>query len=130
MNHRHLEVAPGTPPEAQPLAAIVDILQRGDLDDWRPIARAIRRDPMGEFADKVLRLLDAYPMYGTSSLWRSWIECVAGPAPGCQATRHPQITRAIKSPGRIPVVGSPETRKIPTPVWSSAKDSQTNWRRH
>ena len=74
MNHRHLEVASGTPAEALPLAAIVDILQRGDLDEWRPIARAIRRDPMGELADKVLRLVDAYPMYGTSSLWRSWID--------------------------------------------------------
>ena len=74
MNHRHLEVVSGTPAEALPLAAIVDILQRGDLDDWRPIARAIRRDPMGELAAKVLRLVDAYPMYGTSSLWRSWID--------------------------------------------------------
>ena len=74
MNHRHLEVVSGTPVEAQPLAAVVDILQRGDLDEWRPIARAILRDPMGEFAGKVLRLVDAYPMYGTSSLWRSWID--------------------------------------------------------
>ena len=74
MNHRHIEVISGTPVETQPLAAIVDILQRGDLDEWRPIARAILRDPIGEFADKVLRLVDAYPMYGTSSLWRSWID--------------------------------------------------------
>lgn len=96
MNHRHLEVAPGTPPEAQPLAAIVDILQRGDLDDWRPIARAIRRDPMGEFADKVLRLVDAYPMYGTSSLWRSWIHRCRARAEGSHPSSpgHPgdQVT--------------------------------------
>ena len=74
MNHRHIEVVSGTTVEARPLAAIVDILQRGDLDEWRPIARAILRDPMGKFADRVLRLVDAYPMYGTSSLWRSWID--------------------------------------------------------
>lgn len=53
MIHRHLEVPDTAPPEAQPLARIVDILQRGDLDDWRPIAQAIRRDPAGQFADRV-----------------------------------------------------------------------------
>ena len=72
--HRHLEVPEGTPPEAQPLARIVDLLQRGDLDDWRPIARAIRRDPAGQLAERVLRLLAAYPTYGTSPLWRAWID--------------------------------------------------------
>ncbi len=74
MNHRHLEIVSGTPVESQPLAAIADVLQRGDLDEWRPIAKAILRDPTGEFAANVLRLVDAYPMYGTSTLWRSWID--------------------------------------------------------
>ena len=74
MIHRHLQISSGTPIEAQPLAAIVDILERGDLDEWRPIAEAVLRDPLGEFAEQVLRLVDLYPMYGTSPLWRSWID--------------------------------------------------------
>ena len=74
MNHRHLQVRPGTPIHEQPSAAIVDMLERGDLDEWRPIADAIRGDPMGPFADRVLRLVDAYRMYRTSPLWRSWID--------------------------------------------------------
>ncbi len=74
MIHRHLEVPDTTPPEAQPLASIVDLLQRGDLDDWKPIAQAIRRNPAGQFAERVLRLLAAYPTYGTSPLWRAWID--------------------------------------------------------
>ena len=74
MIHRHLKVPDTAPPEAQPLARIVDLLQRGDLDDWRPIAQAIRREPNGQFADRVLRLLAAYPSYGTSPLWRAWID--------------------------------------------------------
>ena len=74
MIHRHIATADTAPPERLPLAAIVDLLQRGDLDDWRPIARAIKRDPHGQFADQVLRLLDAYPTYGTSALWRAWID--------------------------------------------------------
>ena len=80
MNHRHLEVVSGTPVEAQPLAAIVDVLQRGDLDEWRPVAMAILQDPTGEFAGNVSRLVDAYPMYGTSTLWRSWIDRCRGRA--------------------------------------------------
>ena len=74
MTHRHLEVSDTDPPEAQPLARIVDLLHRGDLDDWKPIARAIRSDPDGPLADRVLRLLAAYPTYGTSPLWRAWID--------------------------------------------------------
>lgn len=74
MIHRHLEVRGDTPVEQLPLAAIQDILERGDLGDWRPIADAIRRDPGGRLADDVLRLVDAHPAYGTSPLWRSWIE--------------------------------------------------------
>ena len=83
MIHRHLEMTDDAPPERLPLAAIVDLLQRGDLDDWQPIARAIKRDPHGQFADRVLRLLDAYPIYGTSALWRAWIErCRQADQPG------------------------------------------------
>ena len=74
MIHRHVHASPDTPLESQPLAVVVDLLQRGDLDDWGPIARAILRDPRGAFADTVLRLIDAYPMYGTSALWRGWID--------------------------------------------------------
>jgi len=74
VTHRHLDVLPATPVEDLPSAALVDTLQRGDLDAWRPIAQAIAREPDGAFADRVLRLLDAYPAYGVSPLWRAWID--------------------------------------------------------
>lgn len=74
MKHRHLQYATATPAERLPAAAIVDALERGDLDAWQPIAAAVARAPHGDFAKKVMRLLDAYPMYGTSRLWRAWID--------------------------------------------------------
>ena len=74
MKHRHLAYDPETPAERLPSAAIVDILERGDLDDWRPLAAAIAAAPHGPLAARVLRLVSAYPIYGTSSLWRSWID--------------------------------------------------------
>lgn len=74
MKYRHLEVQPDVPIEDLPAAAIVDILERGDLADWKPVAEAIARDPKGQLAEKVMHLVDAYPMYGTSALWRAWID--------------------------------------------------------
>ncbi len=74
MTHRHLEYPSDTPAEELPAAAVVDILERGDLDAWRPIAVAVARDPSGPLAENVMRLVDAFPMYGTSPLWRSWID--------------------------------------------------------
>ena len=74
MIHRHCDVPPDLPAAELPLVAIADILERGDLQDWQPMARAIRRDPWGGLATAVTRLIDAYPQYGTSPLWRAWID--------------------------------------------------------
>jgi DNA-binding XRE family transcriptional regulator len=84
--HRHIVYPAGTPPERLPSAALADILDRGDLDAWRPIAAAIARDPLGPLAEKVMVLLDSFPMYGTSPLWRAWIDrCRARADSGAQA---------------------------------------------
>lgn len=71
---RHLDYAPGTAVTDLGPAAIDALLDRGDLDSWAPLLRAIASEPWGELADTVLRLCDAHPMYGTSTLWRTWIE--------------------------------------------------------
>jgi DNA-binding XRE family transcriptional regulator len=95
MRHRHLEIRSGTPAEELPPAAIVDILARGDLADWKPIAEAIDLDPQGKLADMVMRLVDVYPMYGTSALWRAWID----------------RTRARAEGARRPVIDLPALRR-------------------
>jgi DNA-binding Xre family transcriptional regulator len=87
--HRHLEVRRGAPAEELPSVALVDILERGDLADWQPIAAAIARDPCGKLADRVIHLVNAHPMYGTSPLWRSWIDrCRARAEAGGRQTRE------------------------------------------
>lgn len=72
MNHRHLDYE-GVPEEQRGLAAIDDLLERGDFAAWRPLANAIAADPFGSLADQVLGLCDAHPMQGTGPLWRAWI---------------------------------------------------------
>ncbi len=74
MIHRHLEYDAQASPEAWPLGAIADILERGDLEDWRPLAAAVARNPSGPLAERIERLVDVYPLYGTSPLWRAFIE--------------------------------------------------------
>jgi hypothetical protein len=98
--HRHLELRPGVPAEALPSAAIVDILERGDLADWRPIAAAIARNPHGGIAARVMHLVDAHPMYGTSPLWRSWIDrCRARAEAGGRQTREIGLTELRRELG-------------------------------
>jgi hypothetical protein len=74
MRFRHLDYPESTPVEELGPAALEALLDRGDLESWVPLAQAIRRDPRGPLADRVLSLLEAHPLYGTSALWRAWIE--------------------------------------------------------
>ena len=76
MRHRHIEVADGTPVAELGLDAIDDILDRGDLADWRPLLREVRGDPRGAVSERILHLVDRHPIHGTSALWRSWIEAL------------------------------------------------------
>lgn len=104
MKHRHLDIDPRAPVEELPAAALVDILARGDLEDWRGIAMAVSEDPCGEFAATVGRLVDAYPMYGTSSLFRAWIDRrrARGAAPvGLAAFRRKLGLTQVELAGRI-----------------------------
>ncbi|MGH9062556.1 MAG: hypothetical protein ACRD0L_01010, partial [Acidimicrobiales bacterium] len=65
---RNLEPPPGSGRvEELGLAAIDDLLERGDLADWAPVARAVRADPTGGLADAVLGLCRTHLMYGTSA---------------------------------------------------------------
>jgi hypothetical protein len=85
MRHRHLDVDPSTPVSELEAAALDDLLDRGDMDDWEPIVREVRRDPWGPVAERVLALVERHPMYGTTTLWRSWIEEQRAAAPAFHA---------------------------------------------
>ena len=74
MIHRHIEIEPRTAVQDMPLAALQDLLERGDLCDWRPLLKRIQEAPTGELSQNIARLVDVYPMYGTSPLIRAWIE--------------------------------------------------------
>jgi hypothetical protein len=74
VRHRHLDYEPGTPVDWLGRAAIDDLLDRGDLADWAPLAAAILEGPYGTLAETVRELCAAHSMCGTSLLWPSWID--------------------------------------------------------
>lgn len=67
----HRNLVPGS---ESTTAAIVDVLDRGTLADWRDLARRIRDDPTGEYARKVRRILEHTHFYGTSILWLDYLD--------------------------------------------------------
>ncbi len=93
MRHRHLDYPATTEPADLPSAAIVDILDRGDLHDWLPLLTAVAQDPAGALAQRICDLLDAFPMYGTSPLWRAWLERRQLHAGGCTAATLAELRR-------------------------------------
>jgi hypothetical protein len=81
-------------------AALDDLLDRGDMTDWRPLLEEIARDPWGSLADDVLGLVDAHPMGGTSALWRSWIHDRSGGvcvSYACAASSHRTSSRVAST---------------------------------
>jgi hypothetical protein len=58
------------PVEVWPTAAIRSALQGGDIDTWKRIAGALKRDPFGRTARQVEEVLAGTRMYGISkALW-------------------------------------------------------------
>ena len=74
MKHRHLDYGDDVSVNQRGLAALDDLLDRGDLADWAPLAAEIAAAPRGRLADAVLALCRDHVMYGTSPLWVTWIE--------------------------------------------------------
>jgi DNA-binding XRE family transcriptional regulator len=70
---RHLDYAEDATVDELGPAALDDLLDRGDLEDWTPLLRRVAGDPDGPLADRILALCEANPRYGTSELWRAWI---------------------------------------------------------
>lgn len=82
MGFRHLEYPVDAEVTRLGPAGIDALLESGDLDSWVRLLRVVASDPFGPLADTILRISDAHPMYGTSTLWRDWIARRRGrPAP-------------------------------------------------
>ena len=73
MRHRALDYPPDTPVAELGLAALDEIIARGDLDDWGPVLRELRRDPRGVVATRIEQLLDRRPDDGSTAVWQAFL---------------------------------------------------------
>ena len=94
--HRHLDYDESVPVVDRGLAALDDLLERGDLDDWAPVAAAIRAEPRGRVAEAVLGLCRDHPIYGTSVLWQVWIERLRDATPAIGALAELRRRRGLR----------------------------------
>ena len=63
---RNVEASPREPVERWPVEALQAALERGGLEHWRPIARAIRIEPWGPVARAVEEILSHSRPYGVA----------------------------------------------------------------
>lgn len=75
--HRN-EQRPIGPVETWPMTAVLDLLDRGTVDQWAPIIRAILDDPSGDFAKRLEAALCQTYLYGTSRLFLTLIAHARG----------------------------------------------------
>ncbi len=71
MKHRHLVDGVG-----YTFVSIEDILDRGSPVDWVELRNAVRAAPFGNVAQMVFEVSKATQIYGTSNLWRKYVEAV------------------------------------------------------
>lgn len=94
MIHRHLDYPEGTSVTALGLAALDDLLDRGDLADWAPLARAVAADPCGPLAGAVSRICEAQPRSGTAPLWRAYLDRARARSQGPVVGEGPSVSLA------------------------------------
>jgi hypothetical protein len=98
MIHRHLDYSKDTPLAQLGPAAIDDLLDRGDLEDWAPLARAVSDEPWGSLSDTILRLCAEHPRYGTSRLWTAYVAACRAAALGGGGASWPARPRTATLP--------------------------------
>lgn len=84
MRHRHIVEG-----YEDSVAAVEDILDRGSVEDWGALARKVRENPHGEAARSLRIVLANTYIYGTTAIWRAFLERVERrhrqkPCPQCE----------------------------------------------
>lgn len=76
MRHRHIKDG-----YEDTVAAVEDVLARGTVADWRELAERIRREPTGPAARFLQTVLEHVPMYGTTVIWRDFLQRLQSSTP-------------------------------------------------
>lgn len=92
---RHLDIDADAPVEIWPTEGVIAALERGSLDDWRRIARAVRSDPWGPVARRLEDALAATRPYGVAPLMERMLEEARRRAEADERSEVAQRVRAL-----------------------------------
>jgi len=76
MHHRHLRDG-----FDRTVEGVEDILARGSVADWRALAEDVRAQPGGPAGRALRTVLQHTSMYGTTRLWRWFLDAVEAKGP-------------------------------------------------
>jgi len=85
VRHRHLVDG-----YADTVASVEDVLDRGTVADWSALAATVRAAPHGRTAASLAVVLAHTRMYGTTRLWRRFLERLERVEGGQRETEPPR----------------------------------------
>ncbi|BAS29260.1 hypothetical protein [Limnochorda pilosa] len=92
MEHRHLN-----PGYEDTVEAVEDVLERGSVEDWRDLAARVREDPGGAAARALRTVLEHRTMYGTTVIWRRFLDRVEARGRTGRRSPGPASKRKVKA---------------------------------
>lgn len=92
LEFRNVDASPTDPVETWPLEAVVTVLERGGLADWRRLAEAIRRDPWGQVARYVEEAVELSHPYGVSELM---IDAIAAARAAAEQSERDEVAGTV-----------------------------------
>lgn len=93
LKFRNLDVSPRVPVREWPTEAVLTALERGSLQDWRRLTRAIDEDPWGDVARRVEQALKVSRPYGVTGLMERAIDQARAHAAGNERN---EIARRVR----------------------------------
>jgi len=93
LQFRNLDVTPDAPVEQWPVEGVLAALERGSLQHWRKLDRAIRDQPWGPVARRVESALKVSQPYGVTELMERSIERARALA---EQTERDQVAHEVR----------------------------------
>ena len=93
LQFRNLNVTPDAPVEQWPVEGVLAALERGSLQHWRKLDRAIQNDPWGSVARRVESALQANRPYGVAELME---RSIARARARAEQTERDQVAQQVR----------------------------------
>lgn len=94
---RNVDVEPDAGPDAWPFEAILEVVERGVLSDWRRLAATIRANPWGPCARAVEKIVSWHENYGVDRLFEAIIARARDDADAASRRDYGQRIRAVRT---------------------------------